>query len=126
MIRNPRRCNPSGTDPPALFGSRDAPTTAMVLALSRISCELRATKTPSTHPPWLFRTAGSTGVLRGYGRRTADVSEAESERLGRFDLRLCRRRRLEGVGQHVLDATCEVEGQLFAHALRHVVDVLRV
>src|SRR5207244_12263112 len=120
MMRNPRLCRPSGTDPPALFGSRDAPTTAMVLALSRISCELRATKTPSTHPPWLFRTAGSTGVLRRYGRRTADVSEAESERLGRFDLRLCRRRRLEDVGQHVLDATCEVDGHLFARALRCV------
>src|ERR1700687_3584299 len=37
MIRKPRCCRPAGTDPPALFGSRDAPTTAMVIAPSRIS-----------------------------------------------------------------------------------------
>src|SRR5258708_18347031 len=40
MIRNPRRCSPNGTEPPALLGSREAPTTAIVVALSRISCEL--------------------------------------------------------------------------------------
>src|SRR2546428_66036 len=31
MIRKPRCCNPAGTEPPALFGSRDAPTTAITL-----------------------------------------------------------------------------------------------
>src|ERR1700674_4030270 len=41
MTRNPRCCNPIGTEPPALLGSREAPTTAIVVALSRISCELR-------------------------------------------------------------------------------------
>src|SRR5260370_26375182 len=40
MIRNPRCCSPNGTEPPALLGSREAPTTAIVVALSRISCEL--------------------------------------------------------------------------------------
>src|SRR5207302_5069524 len=47
MIRNPRLCSPAGTEPPALSGSRDAPTTAMVLALSRISCEGRLTRSAS-------------------------------------------------------------------------------
>src|SRR5690349_16212363 len=42
MMRNPRRWRPSGTDPPALLGSRDAPTTAIVVAPDRISCEARA------------------------------------------------------------------------------------
>src|SRR5258708_14635733 len=40
MIRNPRCCSPNGTEPPALLGSREAPTTAIVVGLSRISCEL--------------------------------------------------------------------------------------
>src|SRR5258708_19890503 len=40
MIRNPRCCKPIGTEPPALLGSREAPTTAIVVALSRISWEL--------------------------------------------------------------------------------------
>src|SRR5712664_312072 len=40
MIRKPRRCSPAGTDPPALFGSRDAPTTAIVVAASRISWDV--------------------------------------------------------------------------------------
>src|SRR5258706_14236331 len=42
MMRNPRCCNPIGTEPPALSGSREAPTTAIVVALSRISWELRS------------------------------------------------------------------------------------
>jgi len=37
MMRKPRRCNPSGTDPPAFRGSRDAPTTAIVFALASTS-----------------------------------------------------------------------------------------
>src|SRR2546428_1096566 len=86
MIRNPRLCRPSGTDPPALFGSRDAPTTAMVLALSRISCELRLTRTPSTSLGRLFRswqlrefrTSGSNEALGVAEFRTADVSGLKS------------------------------------------------
>src|SRR4029077_1663806 len=41
MIRKPRRCSPTGTEPPALSGSRDAPTTAIVVERSRTSFELR-------------------------------------------------------------------------------------
>src|SRR5712691_10727369 len=37
MMRKPRFCKPAGTEPPALFGSRDAPTTAITVAASRIS-----------------------------------------------------------------------------------------
>src|ERR1700730_12638590 len=37
MMRNPRLWRPSGTDPPALFGSREAPTTAITVAASSIS-----------------------------------------------------------------------------------------
>ncbi len=40
MMRNPRRCKPTGTEPPALLGSREAPTTAIVLAPRRTSCAL--------------------------------------------------------------------------------------
>src|SRR5947209_680437 len=35
MMRKPRRWRPSGTEPPALIGSREAPTTAIVVARSR-------------------------------------------------------------------------------------------
>src|SRR5260370_33107689 len=42
MIRTPRGCSPNGTEPPALLGSREAPTTAIVVALARISCALSA------------------------------------------------------------------------------------
>src|SRR5712692_9419578 len=41
MMRNPRACRPSGTEPPALFGSRDAPTTAIVVERSRTSFAVR-------------------------------------------------------------------------------------
>src|SRR5207247_10202041 len=34
-MRKPRRWSPSGTEPPALIGSREAPTTAIVVARSR-------------------------------------------------------------------------------------------
>src|SRR5712692_5517749 len=37
MMRNPRFCRPPGTEPPALLGSREAPTTAITVAASRIS-----------------------------------------------------------------------------------------
>src|SRR5260370_38834778 len=39
-IGNRRRWSPVGADPPALFGSRDAPTTAIVVAASRISWDV--------------------------------------------------------------------------------------
>src|SRR5690348_10707961 len=42
MMRNPRRCKPAGTEPPALLASREAPTTAIVLAPCRISCAVFA------------------------------------------------------------------------------------
>src|SRR5919109_3171166 len=54
MTRNPRRCSPTGTEPPALSGSREAPTTAIVLAVSRISCELRPMWVSSLRRPLLF------------------------------------------------------------------------
>src|SRR5579859_8226785 len=38
MMRNPRRWSPYGTEPPALLGSREAPTTAIVVAPARIFC----------------------------------------------------------------------------------------
>src|SRR6266849_2917496 len=37
MMRKPRFCRPAGTEPPAFLESRDAPTTAITLAASRIS-----------------------------------------------------------------------------------------
>src|SRR5260370_2193976 len=40
MIRTLRCCRATGTEPPALLGSREAPTTAIVVARARISCEL--------------------------------------------------------------------------------------
>src|SRR5260370_19899554 len=40
MIRTPRGCSQKGPGPPALLGSCEARTTAIVVALSRISCEL--------------------------------------------------------------------------------------
>src|SRR5258708_25642680 len=55
MIRNPRSCRPSGTDPPALNGSREAPTTAMVLAPCRMSCELCPTADETSRVPSLCR-----------------------------------------------------------------------
>src|SRR5260370_15266448 len=39
-IGNRRRWSPVGADPPALFGSRDAPTTAIAVAASRISWDV--------------------------------------------------------------------------------------
>src|SRR5438270_8464688 len=66
MTRKPRRCRPAGTEPPALFGSRDAPTTAIVFAFCRTSCELRATVNPSYPTDRLFRTFG---VKRAIGKR---------------------------------------------------------
>src|SRR5579872_5479746 len=60
MMRKPLRCRPSGTDPPALPGSRDAPTTAIVVARSRISCELA--------PIFISKPAGC-GPIPEPGRR---------------------------------------------------------
>src|SRR5260370_33952931 len=47
MTRKPRFCNPTGTDPPALFESRDAPTTAITVDDSRISLPVLLTTTSS-------------------------------------------------------------------------------
>src|SRR5712692_2525719 len=49
MMRKPRFCRPAGTEPPALFGSRDAPTTAITVAASRI-CRPDLPITTSSHP----------------------------------------------------------------------------
>src|SRR5258708_34566631 len=68
MIRNPRSCRPSGTDPPALNGSREAPTTAMVLAPCRMSCELCPTADETSRVPSLCR-----GCLGGDRRRLLAV-----------------------------------------------------
>src|SRR5205814_1121459 len=58
MTRKPRPWRPTGTEPPALFGSRDAPTTAIVFAFCRTSCELRATKSASPRCGLIFQVLG--------------------------------------------------------------------
>src|SRR5579864_2758220 len=102
MMRKPRRWSPNGTEPPALSGSRDAPTTAIVFALSSTSRELTVTSTASAPAGRLF-LAGALG-RRGLGHRDG----------------------LESKPKHLFHATREVERHRLAHALRHVVEVLFV
>src|SRR5690348_13612118 len=58
MMRNPRRWRPAGTDPPALNGSRDAPTTAMVRAAASTSWGLRLTYSASRRRGAIFQVVG--------------------------------------------------------------------
>src|SRR5437588_5912188 len=99
MTRKPRPWRPAGTEPPALFGSRDAPTTAIVFAFCRTSCELRATVIPSYPMDRLFRTSGVKPAIGERKSRTSGVRRAGSgydaeSGLGRFGFRLRRRRGL--------------------------------
>src|SRR6266571_5165731 len=109
MMRKPRRCSPAGTDPAALRGSREAPTTAMVRALRRISSGLL----PFT---LLCTNAGNPA------RIPRDC--AQTRFLGRFGLGPLRG--LERDLEHVVDLARQVERHRVAHALGHVVQVLLV
>src|SRR2546423_15641463 len=109
MMRKPRRCRPAGTEPAALLGSRDAPTTAMVRALRRISSGLL----PFT---LLCTNAGNPA------RIPRDCAQTRAS--GRFGLALLRR--LERDLEHVIDPARQVERHGLAHAFGHVVQVLLV
>src|SRR3989442_13029806 len=71
MIRKPRCCNPAGTEPPALFGSRDAPTTAITLDASRISRPVLLTSIGKPARGW--RIPGLDAEQRLACRVTADL-----------------------------------------------------
>src|SRR5205085_10458627 len=109
MMRKPRRCRPAGTEPAALLGSRDAPTTAIVRALRRISSGLL----PFT---LLCTNAGNPA------RIPRDCAQTPFS--GRFGLALLRG--LERDLEHVVDPARQVERHRIAHALGHVVQVLLV
>src|SRR5713226_736865 len=75
MIRKPRLCRPAGTEPPAFNGSREAPTTAIVVADSRISRPLRLTAGLGRLPAVLRRCQGelehvlhAAGEVEGHGQ----------------------------------------------------------
>src|SRR5229473_3437530 len=110
MMRNPRRCSPYGTEPPALRGSREAPTTAIVVERSRICRGDLFTRlcTTACYGDGIPRVCAQT---RGIWLRDLDV-------------RL--RGRRERDPQHVLHPAGQVERHRLAHALRHVVQVLLV
>src|SRR5438874_6481352 len=66
----------------------------------------------------------SLSKARTFTRRFAPPPYQRGGVLGRFGLRLVRRCGFERVLEHVLYPAGEVERHRFAHALRHVVDVL--
>src|SRR5215472_1046751 len=76
MIRKPRLCRPQGTEPPALLGSREAPTTAIVRAAARISCELRLTRSASVVGRAIFQV-GCDPVRELLVRESRDQPEAK-------------------------------------------------
>src|SRR2546427_6219626 len=78
MIRKPRCCNPAGTEPPALFGSRDAPTTAITLDASRISRPVLLTSIGKPARGW--RIPGLDAEQRLACRVTADLLARETVR----------------------------------------------
>src|ERR1700680_4106916 len=101
MIRKPRCWRPKGTEPPALSGSLDAPTTAIVVVYSRTSLELRPI--PNSKRPAVPDIPEGLGRLGdGFGRL--------------FEREL----------QDFLHAAGQVEGHRVAHALGDIVDVLFV
>src|SRR2546427_8479176 len=72
MMRKPRRCRPTGTEPPALSGSRDAPTTAIVVVSRRISSEALATLLASMPRLRIFLRAQTARLGRNGSPDAAD------------------------------------------------------
>src|SRR5947208_721918 len=107
MMRKPRCCSPAGTEPPALRGSRDAPTTAMV----------RAARSTSSGDFMLLST------IACYQREIPCIC-AQKRFLRRFRFALLFG--LERDLEHVLDLARQVERHRVAHAFGHVVQVLLV
>src|ERR1700694_1396461 len=79
MMRKPRCCNPNGTDPPALSGSREAPTTAIVVALSSTSWDDRLTTTSKPRHTWLFHRIGLLNA--GLASLSGDAGQADDRDL---------------------------------------------
>src|SRR5581483_10054037 len=76
MTRKPRRWSVIGTEPPGFPGSREAPTTAIVLAPRSTSSGAFGTNLPSGRGRTLFRAFGAKRAPSGPEFRTFGAKRA--------------------------------------------------